>query len=71
MADAGLAPTAVIKAATADAAACMGLPDVGSLTEGKWADFIVMGANPLEDVAATRKLESVWMAGKRLPERAD
>jgi imidazolonepropionase-like amidohydrolase len=71
MADAGLAPMAIIKAATTDAAACMELPDVGALTAGKWADFIVMTANPLEDVTNTRTLESVWMAGKRLPERGD
>jgi imidazolonepropionase-like amidohydrolase len=62
---------AIIKAATTDAAACMDLPDVGALTAGKWADFIVMTANPLEDVTNTRTLESVWMAGKRLPERGD
>jgi imidazolonepropionase-like amidohydrolase len=71
MADAGLAPMAIIKAATVDAAGCMDLPDVGSLTEGKWADFIVMTANPLEDVTNTRTLESVWMAGNRLPGRED
>jgi imidazolonepropionase-like amidohydrolase len=71
MADAGLAPMAIIQAATAVAADCMDIEDVGTLSAGKWADFIVMGANPLEDITNTRTLESVWMAGKRLPERED
>jgi imidazolonepropionase-like amidohydrolase len=71
MADAGLAPMAIIQAATAVAADCMDLEDVGTLTAGKWADFIVMAANPLDDVTNTRTLESVWMAGKRVPERED
>jgi imidazolonepropionase-like amidohydrolase len=69
LADAGLAPMAIIQAATAVAADCMDLEDVGTLTAGKWADFIVMTANPLDDVKNTRTLESVWMAGKRVPAR--
>jgi imidazolonepropionase-like amidohydrolase len=71
MADAGLVPMAIIQAATAVSADCMGLEDVGTLTAGKWADFVVMSSNPLEDITNTRTVEAVWMAGKRLPERAD
>jgi imidazolonepropionase-like amidohydrolase len=71
MADAGLAPMAVIQAATAVAADCMDVEDVGTLTNGKWADFIVMTANPLDDITNTRTLESVWIAGKQLRGRVD
>jgi imidazolonepropionase-like amidohydrolase len=71
LADAGLAPMAIIQAATAVAADCMDLEEVGTLTEGKWADFIVMNANPLDDITNTRTLEAVWMAGKRVPGREE
>jgi len=62
---------AIIEIATAQAADCMDLTEVGTLTEGKWADFIVLGANPLDDITNTRMLESVWMAGNRLPAREE
>jgi len=68
MAEAGMAPQDIIVAATRDAAACMGLADVGTLTRGKWADFIVLGADPLEAIANTTRLASVWIAGNRVPD---
>ncbi len=46
MVDAGLSPMQVLVAATGDAARCLGLSDVGTLAEGKWADFLVLGADP-------------------------
>ena len=39
---------------------------LGTLQPGKWADLIVLNANPLADVMNTRKIDSVWMAGRRL-----
>ncbi len=71
LAEAGLAPMAIIQAATSVAADCMDLDAVGTLTSGKWADFIVMTGNPLDDITNTQTLESVWMAGKQVFERAD
>ncbi len=71
MADAGLSPMAVIQAATGIAADCMDLAEVGTLVVGNWADFIVMAANPLDDIANTRTLEAIWMAGKQVPERSN
>jgi imidazolonepropionase-like amidohydrolase len=67
MAEAGMDPVAVLIAATRDAAACMGLDDVGTLEAGKWADLLVLGADPTADVANTRSLESVWIAGNLVP----
>src|SRR5690606_14540284 len=66
MAEAGMAPMAVLVAATSDAAAAMGLDDVGSLEIGKLADLIVLDADPLADIENTRRIDSVWMAGRRL-----
>jgi imidazolonepropionase-like amidohydrolase len=69
MADAGLTPMQIIVAATGDAARCMGLSEtLGTLTPGKWADFSVMSANPLDDISNTKTMESVWIAGNRVPD---
>lgn len=68
MAEAGLSPEQILAAATRDAAACLGLDELGTLEPGKWADILVLGADPLADVRNLRQLESVWIAGNRLPE---
>lgn len=67
MVDAGLMPMQALVAATGDAAACLLLPGVGTLERGKWADFVVLGADPLADIKNTRQVESVWIAGNRVP----
>jgi imidazolonepropionase-like amidohydrolase len=67
MAKAGLTPMQVVKSATGDAARCMNLAgQVGTLAPGAWADFLVLGSNPLDDIKNTKTLESVWIAGNRL-----
>jgi imidazolonepropionase-like amidohydrolase len=43
---------------------------VGTLEKGKWADFLVLSANPLDDIRNTRTIESVWVGGVRVPARA-
>ena len=68
MTKAGLTPMQTLVAATRTAASSLGAADqIGSLEEGKWADFVVLAANPLDDIRNTRKLESVWIAGNRVP----
>ncbi len=63
----GLTPARVLAAATRDAAACMHLDDqVGTLEPGRWADFLVLNGNPLEDIRNTRKIDDVFIAGNRL-----
>lgn len=67
---AGLTPAQALGAATGDAAACMGLEDrVGTLQAGRFADFIVLQKNPLDDIRNTRTIESVWINGNRVPSR--
>jgi imidazolonepropionase-like amidohydrolase len=69
MVEAGLSPMEALVAATGAAAACTDLDgDLGTLEAGKWADFLVLGANPLDDIRNTKSLESVWIAGQRLPD---
>jgi imidazolonepropionase-like amidohydrolase len=67
MAEAGLTPEQILKSATVDAAACLGLDDVGTLEAGKWADFIVLGADPLADIRNSRTIEAVYIAGNLVP----
>ena len=69
MQDAGMPATDVIHASTGLAADCMGLSDVGTLEPGNWADFLILGTDPTRDVNNTRSLESVWIAGNRVPDR--
>jgi imidazolonepropionase-like amidohydrolase len=70
MAKAGLTPSQVMLSASGEAARCMGVAgQVGTLRPGAWADLVVLGRNPLEDVRNTRTIESVWIAGNRVPSR--
>jgi len=62
----GLTPAQAIVAATSRPAELLGLKDMGTLAAGKEADFIVLDANPLDDVRNTRKIASVYLHGDRL-----
>jgi imidazolonepropionase-like amidohydrolase len=67
MVEAGLTPPQVIAAATKSAAEFLGsTKDLGSLEPGKWADFVVLRANPLTDIRNTRSIEQVYIAGNPL-----
>src|SRR5262249_20969295 len=50
MAEAGMSPSQVIVAATSRAAEYLSLADRGALSPGKRADFLVLDANPLDDI---------------------
>jgi imidazolonepropionase-like amidohydrolase len=67
MVNAGMTPMQTIVASTSTAAKAVKAADIGTIEAGKWADFLVLGGNPLEDIKNTRKLESVWVAGNRVP----
>jgi len=67
MVKSGLTPMQAIISATATAARAINVSDqVGTLEPGKWADFLVLDANPLDDIANTRKLSGVYIAGNRV-----
>jgi imidazolonepropionase-like amidohydrolase len=68
MVDAGLTPKQALLSATGDAARCIGVDDeVGTLQKGRFADFVVVTADPLADIGNLRKIDSVWVAGNRVP----
>ena len=63
MVAAGLSPMDAIATATSRSADRLGLDDSGRLTSGARADFIVLDANPLEDITNTRRIAGVYLGG--------
>jgi len=59
----GMSPAEVIVAATATSAELMELDDVGTIAPGKSADFIVLDADPVDDITNTRSIHQVWLRG--------
>ena len=69
MVQAGLTPMQAITAATKGSAALLGRKDRGTLEKGKRADLIVLAANPLDDVANTRQMVTIWHDGREVKPR--
>ena len=63
MVSAGMTPMQVIVAATRNSAELLRLADAGTLAAGKSADFIVLDANPLDDITNTRRISAVILRG--------
>jgi len=66
MHDAGLTPMQIIVAATKTNAEFLGARDLGTVERGKWADLLVLDADPLADVHNTRKINLVYIAGNKV-----
>jgi imidazolonepropionase-like amidohydrolase len=66
LAHAGMTPARILDAATRATAAFLRLPDLGTLEPGKRADFLVLAANPLDDVSNTQQIDAVYARGQAL-----
>lgn len=66
MREAGLTPMQIIVAATKSSAEFLGARDLGTIEKGKWADLLVLGADPLADLRNSRKIDSVYVAGNKV-----
>jgi imidazolonepropionase-like amidohydrolase len=64
---AGLTPLQALQTATLNPAKFMNrLADLGTVERGKLADLILLDANPLDDIANTKKIRAVVIAGRYL-----
>jgi len=63
MVAAGLSPHDAIVAATRNGAELLRIDDIGTIAGGKSADFIVLDANPLDDITNTRRINAVYLRG--------
>jgi imidazolonepropionase-like amidohydrolase len=69
--EAGLTPLEALQAATLNPARVLGLADsLGTVEVGKLADFVLLDANPLDEISNTRRIRAV-VADGRLYRRAD
>jgi imidazolonepropionase-like amidohydrolase len=66
----GLPPAQAIVAATKTPAELLGLADLGVLAQGKRASFIILDANPLDDIRNTRRISDVYLDGVKFDRAA-
>lgn len=70
MVRAGMSPAEVITAATGTSAELLEIGDIGTIAAGKSADFIVLDANPLDDITNTRQIDTVYLRGSAIDREA-
>jgi imidazolonepropionase-like amidohydrolase len=66
----GLTPAEAIVASTSRPTEVLRINDTGTLAKGKRADFLVLNANPLENIRNTREIDSVYLFGAKLDRQA-
>ena len=66
----GMSTADALDAATSKAADFLQLKDAGTLAVGRRADFLVLEANPLDEILNTRKISAVYLKGAKLDRNA-
>ena len=59
----GMSEMQALRAATADATRVLGLADRGFIGAGARADLLILGSDPLDDIANTRDIDYVIVGG--------
>jgi imidazolonepropionase-like amidohydrolase len=63
MVKAGMTPMQVIVSATSRPADYLKLATMGALAPGKEANFLVLDANPLDDITNTQRIHAIYVKG--------
>jgi imidazolonepropionase-like amidohydrolase len=66
MVAAGMTPAQALSSATRSSAEIIGLDDLGTIAPRKSADFVVLDANPLDDITNTRRIADVYLRGRKI-----
>jgi imidazolonepropionase-like amidohydrolase len=62
---AGFTPLEALQTATLNPAQFFGMEEqLGTVEKGKFADLVLLSANPLEDIANTQKISAVILNGR-------
>ncbi len=62
--DAGMTPLQALRSATVETARLLGVEDdVGTISEGKYADLLLLESNPIADISALRSIGLVMKGG--------
>ena len=66
MVQAGMTPMQALVASTGAAAKAWRFDQLGTIEAGKQADLVLLDANPLQDIRNTRRINAVWIGGRRV-----
>ena len=66
----GMTPLAAMRAATANGAELLRVPETGTVEPGKAADLVLYDTNPVEDIRGVLEPRTVWKAGRRVGGRS-
>ncbi len=64
--EAGLTPVEALRSATVAPAKYFGFTDRGVIDAGRRADLLLIEGDPTQDIAATRAIRGVWVAGEKV-----
>jgi imidazolonepropionase-like amidohydrolase len=66
----GFTPMEALQTATSNPARFLGRDDIGSVAPGRFADLVLLAANPLDDIRNTKRINAVVINGKFLDRAA-